>query len=1123
MNYAKEQTRDTAYVSVNTLIQSKKSKALSALPTYAQFQKEQEPPESSPKEGEVSETTSDKETVPADQPMEKSEAGDSPGQVASAAESETAVESAPESSEPEVTQQTGTPESGLSKDTALEVDEAELEKGEKTAVQAEQGSNVIQKKSMAAEGGDGPGEDPLKGLRGGGEALPENIQTKMEPALGMDLGNVRLHQDPSSAAVAEAMGARAFTSKQDIYFNQGEYNPDTSTGNHLLAHELTHVKQQQTLPGLQYQLQETAGRDRYEKEADAMADRVVNSPGQAANQTKGTPLSKSNAGGSVQLAAKPESQGNTGLSGILKPVAGMIRQIPGYDLLTLVIGSDPLSGQAVKRDSVTVVKAIMGIIPGGAALFDSLEQAKVITKASNWFQGEFQKLNITWNTITGQFRKAGDVLSPLDLLNLGRAFEKVKQIFLAPVSRITNFVRQAGPKLMEFIFEGALSLAGSAGQKIMGILNQGKGVLQKIISDPAGFLKNLIAAVRGGLGNFLAHIGAHLQTGLAGWLFGTLGSAGIVLPEKLNLAGIFSLMAQILGVTWQAIRSQVVKRVGPMAEKVMDQVEKGIAWVGDLVTKGPIALMNMAQEFIGELQALFFNSFIEWIRNTVIVRAVEKLISMFNPAGAVIQAIIMIYNTIQFFVERAKQIAAFVNSLFNSIAEIAGGNIKKAVDAVEDSLVKALPVAISFLANLVGISGIVEKIKEIIQKIRKPIDKAVGKVVGFIVGKAKTLIGKIKDTGEAVVEGVKDKVGNFAEWWKARKGFISKNGEKHTLFFEGEGKNATLIVQSKPIAIAEFLKKARDKNNPKDKKYIENAEKIFSRIKILQEELPDKITGKRLNNDISNKEKQEQGFSELKQLLLDLADTLSYIQINDQNKEFPPVIYPPFINDVKASEETKVAFLNKVNGFAKGSKAGAHSGKLPGWNKIEEYELTNGRGGTFVKMHLIPESLGGYATDSNLTPGEAKLNSTLRDQVEQPAKEAIDGKQDMIWYEVRLTYNTKEKYQDFISSIKVQWGYYVTNEGGKWEKDTKVQKEVNQPVSPPVFNVEVININQETDSKKVRNALKISRTKAELIIEERIKKGIFKKVDDIFDRVEGLSSEQRNSINNSYVKRYFYF
>jgi len=167
-------------------------------------------------------------------------------------------------------------------------------------------------------------------------------------------------------------------------------------------------------------------------------------------------------------------------------------------------------------------------------------------------------------------------------------------------------------------------------------------------------------------------------------------------------------------------------------------------------------LIEMAKEFIGELQALFFDTFIGWLRNTVIVRAVEKLVSMFNPVGAIVQAVITIYNMVQFFIERAKQIAALVNAVFDSIAEIAGGNLKKAVAAVEDSLVKALPVAIGFLANLVGIGGIAAKIKEIIQKIRKPIDRAVGKVVGFIADKAKLLIGKISGTDKPKEEAPKN-------------------------------------------------------------------------------------------------------------------------------------------------------------------------------------------------------------------------------------------------------------------------------------------------------------------------------------------------------------------------------
>jgi hypothetical protein len=279
------------------------------------------------------------------------------------------------------------------------------------------------------------------------------------------------------------------------------------------------------------------------------------------------------------------------------------------------------------------------------------------------------------------------------------------------------------------------------------------------------------------LRSFVAHIGPHLQTGLAGWLFGTLGNAGIVLPEKLNLSGIFSLMAQILGVTWQAIRAQVVKRVGPMAEKVMDQVEKSVAWVGNLITKGPIALLDMAKEFLGELPALFFDAFIGWLRNTIIVRAVEKLISMFNPVGAIVQAVMTIYNMVQFFIERAKQIAALVNAVFSSIGEIAAGNLKKAVAAVEDSLVKALPVAISFLANLVGIGGITAKIKEIIQKIRKPIDEAVGKAVGFIAGKAKKFIAKISGS-EKLDEKIKERTKTAYDFYKEA-GFSEDKINRH--------------------------------------------------------------------------------------------------------------------------------------------------------------------------------------------------------------------------------------------------------------------------------------------------------------------------------------------------------
>ncbi|NLW09390.1 MAG: hypothetical protein GX036_05980 [Firmicutes bacterium] len=69
-----------------------------------------------------------------------------------------------------------------------------------------------------------------------------------------------------------------------------------------------------------------------------------------------------------------------------------------------------------------------------------------------------------------------------------------------------------------------------------------------------------------------------------------------------------------------------------------------------------------------------------------------------------------------YFIDRAKEIAVFTNTVFDSIAEIAAGNLKKAILYVENSLARAICPAISFLANMTGIGGIVAKIKDVINK-----------------------------------------------------------------------------------------------------------------------------------------------------------------------------------------------------------------------------------------------------------------------------------------------------------------------------------------------------------------------------------------------------------------------
>jgi hypothetical protein len=84
--------------------------------------------------------------------------------------------------------------------------------------------------------------DPV--LRGPSHSLDAHTRSFMEPHFGHDFSGVRVHSDPTAAASADSLGARAYTVGHHLIFGPGEYRPHTTDGQRLLAHELTHVTQQ---------------------------------------------------------------------------------------------------------------------------------------------------------------------------------------------------------------------------------------------------------------------------------------------------------------------------------------------------------------------------------------------------------------------------------------------------------------------------------------------------------------------------------------------------------------------------------------------------------------------------------------------------------------------------------------------------------------------------------------------------------------------------------------------------------------------------------------------------------------------------------------------------------------
>lgn len=88
-------------------------------------------------------------------------------------------------------------------------------------------------------------EQDLNRARGGGGSMDATVQAQMESAMGADFSQVKIHTGPQADQLSQSIQAKAFTTGNDVFFRQGAYAPNSPGGQELLAHELTHVVQQQ--------------------------------------------------------------------------------------------------------------------------------------------------------------------------------------------------------------------------------------------------------------------------------------------------------------------------------------------------------------------------------------------------------------------------------------------------------------------------------------------------------------------------------------------------------------------------------------------------------------------------------------------------------------------------------------------------------------------------------------------------------------------------------------------------------------------------------------------------------------------------------------------------------------
>jgi Domain of unknown function (DUF4157)/Putative amidase domain len=219
-----------------------------------------------------------------------------------------------------------------------------------------------------------------------GAPLEPTVGKHMSTFFGFDFSRVRVHTDRQAEGLASSLGAKAFTIGDHVAFGQRRYDPTTREGTELLAHELTHVVQQSR--GLTGPIA-AAGigqpGDRYEREADAMAARAVDSvdPGGAA------PPDATNAPAAPVVQAQP-LPGAPAAGPAAPPSGSYNRSAAATYALIWAENTNPDYGRFLQDCTDFVSQALFA---GGLSMIKGKDQCS-----------EFKSNNVWWFEQDGCFR-----------------------------------------------------------------------------------------------------------------------------------------------------------------------------------------------------------------------------------------------------------------------------------------------------------------------------------------------------------------------------------------------------------------------------------------------------------------------------------------------------------------------------------------------------------------------------------------------------------------------------------------------------------------------------------------------------------------------------------------------
>jgi len=402
-------------------------------------------------------------------------------------------------------------------------------------------------------------------------------------------------------------------------------------------------------------------------------------------------------------------------------------QVPGFPMITVIIGYNPFTGQDVPRTAENIIRGFITLLPGGAAMYDSLAESGVIGSAAERIEGAMASLGITAEMVMRTFLGVWDLVTLDNLLDPVGTFQQIVTLFSDPIRRIFEFVTV----VIEVVITLVLRLMNFPVELIGSIIANTIAAITDIKRDPVGFLLNLLEALKAGFIGFFANIATHLVQGLADWMFRGLGELGITIPTEWSLGAALDLVLQVLGLSveflWRKLGEHIGEERVALIRENLDRLSGAWAFIRDVQQRGLAAIWDFVSDQLSNLWQTVLSMAMEWIMTRVIASATTKLLSMLDPTGvmAVINSCIAFFNAVQSAIEYLSDMLEIVGMYVSTLAAVAAGNIEPGARMIEQGLAAVIPIAIGFLANQVGLGNMPDRIVEIIQRLREMVESAI--------------------------------------------------------------------------------------------------------------------------------------------------------------------------------------------------------------------------------------------------------------------------------------------------------------------------------------------------------------------------------------------------------------